>query len=164
MSIRQTLNRNPIAVGVICLAAVVVFAVVAWRLWFMRPSTDNPLAQAYFTVDEGDSLFTDDLDRETPFMKDGKEAVRALVYTIDGGEPMTLVLVKLTPEAHRKLTSAGTQAEKRNARIGFPGGTGFELVKRPKTGQWVDATSPEGHEIKKVPDNAKPHVPPSKPR
>jgi hypothetical protein len=40
--------------------------------------------QAFYTVDEGKTLFVNDLSRIPPFSKDGQEAVRAAVYTDDG--------------------------------------------------------------------------------
>lgn len=161
MSIRESINRHPMAVLGIAGLLVVVFAIVVWRTVFVRPSATNPPTQAYYTVDEGQTWFADDLEKEPPFLKDGKEAVRAMVYSVDGGNPQVLYLMKATPALQAALATAKTPAERMNVRRGFDGGANAYLVKKPKVGEWVDAVDPAGIQIKSVPPGAKAQVPPS---
>ncbi len=60
--------------------------------------------QAYYSVDDGQTFFADDINLVPPFEKDGKMAVRAHVFTCDGGKtPFVAYLERYTPEAKGKI-------------------------------------------------------------
>lgn len=162
MSLRETLNRNPALAGGVAVAAVVLLGIVVWRRVIIRPPDKNPVAQNYFTVDDGKTFFTDDAKLVPPFTKDGQEAVRAFVYQTQGGSPEVVYLMKYTPEAKQALESATTEKDRGTALMKFAGGVGATLVKKPLEGDWVDGVSDQGRAVKKVPDGAKVVVPPSK--
>ena len=52
------------------------------------------------TVDDGATYFPDDANKIPPFTKDGKEAVRARVFSCDGGKTKYVAyLERITPKA-----------------------------------------------------------------
>jgi hypothetical protein len=82
MSIRQAINERPTIVLGVSLA--LIFA--ALLVWLLKGPSLNPMPSlpapdlAFYSDDDGQTLFVDDAKRLTPFVHDGKEAVRAYVY------------------------------------------------------------------------------------
>jgi len=79
----SNIRNKAIAIG----TAVVIVAgcVVIGRSLFPN-SFGKTSPQAYFTVDDGATLFTDNSDHMPPFDHNGQQAVRAHVYTYDGNK------------------------------------------------------------------------------
>lgn len=94
--------------------------------------------QAYYTIDDGQTWFADDINKLSPFDKDGKPAYRVYVFTCDGGRTQfASYLERYTPEAHRKLEAARAQGADADPAIYEEVYlTGME-VKKPGAGQWV---------------------------
>jgi hypothetical protein len=121
--VRAFLNRHPVAtgVGIITVASLCLFR-------SFRPA---PAPKAYYTVDDGTTFFADTVQLP-PFMRDGKEAVGAMVYKCDeNGSFFVGYLYRYTPEG-----KARNQAALDQHRGGPP--IGME-VKRPGVGNWVAA-------------------------
>jgi hypothetical protein len=55
--------------------------------------------QAYYTVDDGQTWFADDIKNIPPYEVDGKQAVRVYLYRCNGGKPFVGHLERYTPEA-----------------------------------------------------------------
>jgi len=82
---------------------------VGMAIWFAVWSQSTPTysgrpMQAFYSTDDGKTWFVDSVDRRTPFVKDGKEAVRAHIYQKNG---MLFVLYL------ERLSPAGREAQKR---------------------------------------------------
>src|SRR5690348_14692338 len=95
MSLRARLNRQP------ALAAGLVFVAISacgWVIWTQTAGASGASVPntALFTVDEGQSLFSDQAGRLTPFDKDGKAAVRAHVYRCPDGTEVVAYLERYT--------------------------------------------------------------------
>jgi hypothetical protein len=61
-------------------------------------------AQAYYTIDDGQTYFADDINKVPPFEHEGREAVRAHVFTCDGGRTTFVAyLEKYTPLAKQRI-------------------------------------------------------------
>ena len=77
MGIRETINKNPIIpISLSALAIIAaIFFVTREFACDKRPVTGTPQA-AYYTTDDGQTWFVDDIYKITPFDKDGKQAVK----------------------------------------------------------------------------------------
>lgn len=80
MSVRKIVNKSP---AIVLFMVVVALAASAWTLWSQnsQAGAPKPPTVGYFTVDDGKTWFVDDLHKLPPFEKDGKEAVRAHIFT-----------------------------------------------------------------------------------
>jgi hypothetical protein len=102
MGIRESLNQNQGIV--ICGATAIVLVavlVIGIQLW---PGGRQVHSRAFYTIDDGQNLIVDRIDRHPPFEIDGRQAVRAYVFTCDGGRTRFVgYLERYTPDAHRHL-------------------------------------------------------------
>jgi hypothetical protein len=107
VGIRETLNENPKMTAGGVVGVVIVSVAVAWALWPDRgdvtASGELP-AQTFFSIDDGKNWFADDIKKVPPFEKDGKPALRALVFqcTADG-KPFVSCLVRYMPQTQQTL-------------------------------------------------------------
>jgi hypothetical protein len=115
MGIREKLNDKPaLTGGVVGAMILVAVTIVAWRV--MGGESYSAPSQAFYTDDGGKTYFRDSINRATPFERNGKQAYRAEVYRVDGGEPF-VALVYRHNEAGRKAMD-----EYINARTKDPSG------------------------------------------
>jgi hypothetical protein len=121
MGIRQTLNENRAVAAV--LVAVLLGGGAAYVYFAARPpvvdgaTSDAP--RLYYTTDASTSdaavaaLFAEDATRIPPFDHNGKPAVRAYVWTTDGGKTRFVThFTRFTPDAKKRLdalVAASTQ-------------------------------------------------------
>jgi len=143
LSIREKLQKNPSLVAGI--AGVVIIAAVVSIVMQARNSSGGG-SQAYFSVDDGQTYFTDSKYTVAPFDKGGKQAVRAHVFMC-GGKPVVGYLSRYTPEALKVMEDVKqAKAEKRPPKdIGALmnlSSAGIE-VKKPGPGNpWIKGTDP----------------------
>jgi hypothetical protein len=147
VGIRETLNQNPgITTGVTAGLIVVALGLIIWQSTGggSGPSFNN---KQFFSNDEGATTFVDDAAKIPPFDKDGKPAVRAYVYTCDGGKTkFTAYLERYTDAAKKKL-----EASKNNPTdIGMMeeiSMTGIEVKKPGAAEKWVRQSTPQGSKV-----------------
>ena len=90
MGIRETLNKNPgITTG--ATAGIILLAVGFIIYQLSGGGTPSVATKAYFTIDDGKTWFSDDINKVPPFDKDGKQAVKAYVYECPGGKPFVSI-------------------------------------------------------------------------
>ncbi len=102
MSIRERMQTNRllgVGVGIgLLLIAGIALAIQFW------PQKKANLALQYFTDDDGQTWFSDDISNIAPFDHNGKTAVIAEVFTYDdGSKRYCAYLAKYTPEGKKKL-------------------------------------------------------------
>lgn len=136
MGIRETLNNNPaITTGATLL--IIVFAIAFIIYSSTGGGTPKPPTKAYFTVDDGKTWFPDDITLIPPFDKDGKQAVRAHIFSCKGGdEPFVAYLERHTPEAKATLEKYRANPDQAPPDGMLIADTGTE-VKKPGVGNWV---------------------------
>jgi hypothetical protein len=125
MEIRAKLKEHSKVVVAISLVVVAVAFVICHST---RRLTDGvvpptPVVMAFYTTDDGRTFFSDVSDKPTPFDHDGRQAVKAYIYTTDGRTRWVQCLEKQD-------------------------GTGGLLVKRPRDTQWVSSTDPAAAQIR----------------
>ncbi len=102
MGIREKLNENPgITTGVT--AGIIVIALIIIGYQLMSGSGPRIPTKAYYTIDDGETWFADDISKIPPFDKDGKPAYRVHVFRCKGGKPFAAYLERYTPEAKKRM-------------------------------------------------------------
>src|SRR5687767_10820256 len=104
MGVRELMNEHKTASS-----AVIGVLIIICLFWILRQSgagsgTASLVDQRYYTDDNGKSYFSDDRLKITPFMRDGKEAVRAHVYKCGDEEPTVHYMERYT-EVGRKAAA-----------------------------------------------------------
>ena len=147
MGIRETLNQNPgITTGVTAGIIVVALALVIWQASGGGESVSSS-SKIYYSDDDGKTFFADEVRKITPFDHGGKEAVRAYVYTCDGGKTKFVgYLSRYTADFRARMEKAkgapgGEAAMMEDAAIG-----GMEY-KKPGDAKWARQMTPEAQRI-----------------
>jgi hypothetical protein len=143
VGIRETLNKNPaITTGGTIGIIVIALGFIVWQLMGESQQTTDKM---YFTVDDGKTLFSDSAQKNPPFDKDGKQAVKAYVFTCDDEKTQFVAyLERLTPEAKAQLEKAMKEMPVPDPKAG-PGAT-------PANFGMLEAINMEGTEVKKPGD------------
>lgn len=148
MGIREKLNENP-AIAMGATIAIIVIALI-FIIYSALPSGEaKPLTQSYFTVDDGENWFADDIKKRPPFEVNGKTAVRALVYRC-GSKEFVGYMERYRPDAKKRIEAMdaimakgpnATPQEMDELSRGMPeieqNGKEYKL---PKTGNWFRLT------------------------
>ena len=157
MGIRETLNQKPqlaTAITLVILATAVLFPRFG-ILWYIPPfdTVFDPMPtvqQLYYTTDNGQTTFVAPANRGASFDHDGKEAVRAYVFSCDKKKTRFVgYLERMNPDVRRRLSEtpprSSPEADAAQAAI-------MEQleVKRPADAAWVKRLSPEGAAITQV--------------
>lgn len=136
MGIRETVNKNPgLAIGATIALIVVAVAVIVMQLRGRKVEAITD--KCWFSSDDGKTWFKDSVANDSPFTKDGKEAVRAYVYKCPGGEPFVGYLERFSPEALELFAEQRKQPEPRVIRSIEAVGRPNVWVKKPGDKDWT---------------------------
>lgn len=144
-------------VGILFAVALIITAVVITWMTLM-PSGPKKVTRGFFTVDEGKTWFIDDVQRITPFDKDGKPAVRGYLFKCPGGKVYCGLLSRHTDSARKKADEFKSQ----NPDKPIPDDLlvkGSRDFRQPAKKQWVNDTSNEIFQVttqKSCPDGSYP--------
>ena len=146
-------NRKGLSIGI----AALLFGVCIVTWWLRSNSADGAMnvdsGKIWLTTDDGKTFFPSEGAVQVPITVNGKEAVRAHVYSTDGGKTKsTLYLERIQPEVKKK-TDGKTPVFDPMAGIG-----GVE-VKRPGDAQWILRTDPKAAAITEPKSNMTPVYP-----
>lgn len=133
MGIRETINKNPkqttaITAGIIALAFIVI-------LWQACGGGGGGVGQSYYSIDDGRTFFVDASNKIPPFKKDGKDAVRAHVFTCDGGKTKFVGYLEAYSPQDKKMMEDAMSGKAPPA--AYAGYSGQAMVKKPGQPQWV---------------------------
>jgi hypothetical protein len=153
--VRTYLNEHPLVAAGFTLAAPVLILYVIWHGGGTRNSVTRSLNEAWYTDDDGKTWYADDKSLMPPVDHNGKTAVRAYVFSFDGGKDEFVgYLERYTPEARQALEQA--RAEVITEKIPPPAllysqiqMSGIEL-KRPGESNWINVRDPEAAAIRKL--------------
>ena len=156
MGLRERIGSDKrVAFGLIAVVAVVVLA-VAWQVLGGAPSSGAGGAPGglYFTTDDGATTFTAPANHLAPFDHNGKQAVRAVMYSCDGGKTKFVgYLERYTPSAKQQM-EAGKQAAQTGGKMVMAApnmGVAVLEVKKPgEKNAWVDKSRPQGQAVIRV--------------
>jgi hypothetical protein len=148
MGIRETMRGKPVISSSIAL--LVAVGAVAYTIRSVSPS--NSYGRAYFTTDDGASLFSENVDQLAPFDHHGNQAVRAWVFSCDGGKTKFVAyLERCTPAGLQRLAAERSAYEAgKTHRPPQPNPDEIE-VKKPGAGNpWVRWSDPAAAAISNV--------------
>ena len=135
MSLRETINKNPkqtaaITSGLIALAFILI-------IWQACSGGGGGVGQSYYTIDDGATYFVEASNKIPPFKHQGKDAVRAHVFTCDGGKTQFVGYLEMYSPQDKKMMEDAMSGKAPPA--AYAGYTGQAMVKKPKTGPmgWV---------------------------
>src|SRR6187549_127395 len=87
MGLRESMNNHKRATaGVIAVIVLLAVAGLAWQLTASSSGASGMAGQLYYTTDDGATTFTAPANLTPPFDHDGKQAVRAIMFSSDGGK------------------------------------------------------------------------------
>jgi hypothetical protein len=105
MGVRETLNKQK-WVGA-AFAAVLILAAGGLVTYTEWPQHHFSGKTAFYTDDEGQTWFIDSVYKTTPFDHDGKQAVRAVIYSYEhGGKQFCAYLMRDNPSDKKRLDDA----------------------------------------------------------
>jgi len=134
VSLRETINKNPkqttaITAGIIGLA----FLVIIWQA--CSGSGKGAIGKSYYTIDDGKTYFVDASNKIPPFKYEGKDAVRAHVFSCDGGKTKFVGYLEMyDPQTKKVMEDAISGKAPPSAYAGY---TGQAMVKKPGMPQWI---------------------------
>lgn len=133
--VRDSIRKHSTAT--IATMAIVAAAALFFTLRNASSSTSSVttvMNKVYCTTDDGATTFVAPMSQVPPFDHEGKIAVRAWVYSCDGGKTKFVgYLERFTPQAKKRIESS-TQAPGTGGSVG----PGDSEVKKPGAGNpWV---------------------------
>jgi hypothetical protein len=156
MGIRDTIAERrtfaaAAAAGLILLGCLLIW----WEAAGARAGGGGAISdKAFFTVDDGESYFIDDLRKVPPFKTAaGKVASRAQVVRCGDGKPFVLYLEKYGDDDKRRLEEAikrGGSGGALSLMLAGPGSTA--MVKRPRAADapWVQLSAATAQQYQAV--------------
>ena len=141
MALREKLNSNKTAVviGLILLIA----GLLVWNVSWSQGEYRSP-DRAFYSVDDGKTLFVDSASLIPPFEKEGKAAVKVVAMSCDGGATKTAVyLERYTQAAVKELSDRKAQTGSLSPAIvaGIAARGGKEVKKaNDPNGKWVNCS------------------------
>ncbi len=157
MGIRESLNTNPLVGGIVGVLLVVLAGAVLYH--FFAPEKSVALTKACYSDDDGQTFYLDDVYKVAPYDHEGKEAVRAVVFTYDNGSKKYIgYLQKYNQEYKQKLDDSVAKANKDGIPLSMleiftSRDTAFNgfLIKAPGPGHpWVPMVTGSTEETGKV--------------
>lgn len=108
MFVIEYIRKNQKAgIAVAVLLGVAAVGLAAFNLSRPNPSDLRFPYGVFFSADNGKTYFTDNKSIVPPYVKDGKTAVLAQVYSCNGGKTTFVgLLLRYTPEGKQKLEAA----------------------------------------------------------
>jgi len=146
MEIRKFLNDNRKVIVGVAILAIAGGLVLSFR---SNHQVSRPVTQAFFSDDDGQTTFVDDVNTVAPFDHGGKPACLVRMYKTKNGEVFIAWLERYT-ERGRKQATQLLLDRKQGAPVDveLSGDLAFEIeVKRPHEGEWVRRDSPAGMDI-----------------
>jgi len=136
MDIRALLNERPrLFAGITAVVLVICLGFAFLQAKHGgRPPLPNLPVNAFYTADDGATLFVDSMFKVPPIDHDGTKAVRARVFSCDGGKTQWIQFLEKYSDEDKRLLE-GTDAPSRST---------FCLVKRPGDHDWARETDPKG--------------------
>jgi hypothetical protein len=140
MGVRESIERHRGWSAGIAAVGILAAAVFAFRATVPSPVAEARAAQSYYSVDDGATFFEAPADLVPPFEHQGKTAVRAAVFTCDGGKTRFVGYLERYPAAAKRQIEAAQQALKNGDRNAAPPAAAFAQVEVKKPGAggtWV---------------------------
>jgi hypothetical protein len=141
-----------------CVLILLVLVIVAMQMRGGGSTAAETVASGkfFYSTDDGKTWFVDESTRIPPFMKDGKEAVRAHVYRTKDGTEFVGFLERYSPAGKKMLDTAAARASDplmvtdnslaaaEATEWKKPGSTAWVSANDPRVGTVTTVVSPKG--------------------
>jgi hypothetical protein len=153
MGVRETLNKKKsLGIG---LAAIFLLGAAFLLTYTEWPQHHFSGHTAFYSDDDGQTWFIDSVYRTTPFDHNGKQAVRAMIYSCDhGNTKFCAYLLRHKASDKKRLDDAlaeATREGKPPSSITLFGDQGIQNgmeIKQPGSGHpWVSILGPQGLDV-----------------
>ena len=146
MGIRESLNEKPaITTGVTIGIIVLALAIMIYQFTGGSAGASSTAGKVFFSDDDGKTFFPDDSSKVPPCDHNGKQAVRAYVFSCNGTKSV-VYLERYTPEAKRRKEAALTSPKSPVPVADALLMTGVE-IKAPGERDWIKQTDPRAGKI-----------------
>jgi hypothetical protein len=135
MALREFLSKNPkvVATAMILLLAACLGLIFSELKGGGKPPLPSMPDQAFYTTDDGVTLFADSLSKIPPIDHNGRPAVRAHVYSCDGGRHRWVQYLEKMSDKEKTIADSPEKAR----------GHAFSpLIKKPGDQKWVPQSDP----------------------
>jgi hypothetical protein len=153
MGVREAINEKRGLTAVI-ISAIIVAAIGfgIYQVKSAKPVDRLEGKGGFFSDDDGVNWFEADDEKIPPWDHNGKQAVRAYVFSCDGGKTKyVMYLERYKPEAKQMLEQAKTGKPGTAAGLNTVALSNMIEVKLPKgKGQWVSRNDPRGKAITQI--------------
>jgi hypothetical protein len=152
MGIREKLNQHRnITIGATCAVILLAIGLLVWQTRGASAAGSATVGgKLFFTTDDGKTWFIDDAKNIPPYMKNGKEAVRAYVYRTGDGKEFVGFLERYSPAGKKTLDAAMAKPAEQQMEDPFLATAGAVQWKKPGEATWVSVNDPRAEEIAKV--------------
>lgn len=146
MGIREKINQNPKQTAVVTSAIVALSLLfIIWQACGDSIGGGVSTNKAFYTTDDGKTWFVDDSSNIPPYKKDGKDAVRAQIFTCDDGKTKFCGYLEAYAPQDKMMLEQMAKAQAsggKGAPAQYVGYTGQAMVKKPGAPptQWVPLT------------------------
>jgi len=146
MLVRETMHaKKSIGLGAGVLMIIVAAVAIVAQTRSERPAGNGSVA--FFSDDDGQTWFTESIEKFPPFDHNGKPAFRAAVYHSDGGRPFVAYLQRFRHDALKQLQDAGQRVKAGQSGpetlaallASQPIQQGGSEVEVPGSGKWIPA-------------------------
>jgi hypothetical protein len=142
MGLRESLEkRKGVSVGISALFLVAAIAVIFNE---NRSSQTTRIDRAFYSDDDGQTYFVDEVDKLVPFDHNGKQAYRAYVFKCSSGKEFVGYVSRYSDTARAKLEELKAQPYNQVAQqIADTASAGTEF-KKPGDSTWYSQASAGG--------------------
>ena len=135
MGLRETINKNPTQTAA-ATAGIIILALVFIIWQACGGSGSRGPGRAFYSIDDGQTFFEDVANKIPPFKHEGKDAVRAHLFTCDGGKTKFVGYLEMYTLQDKKMMEDAMAGKAPPA--AYAGYSGQAMVKRPGPGfQWI---------------------------
>jgi len=126
-----------------CAAIIMLLATITLTVVNSRSDGIPQIKYAFYSDDDGQSYFRDDVNKLFPFDHNGKQAYRAYIFHTGGGKPFVGYLERINDNAMAKLRSLQSQPQTPEGvtQIDLVRAAGLE-ARTPGAIQWLPEGSP----------------------
>ena len=154
MGLRESINNHKGATaGAVTVIALIVVAVMAWQFTAGSSGASGTPGQLYYTTDDGATTFTAPANLVPPFDHNGKQAVRAVMFSHDGGKTKFIGYLERYSATAKQQMEAAKEAAKPGGKMVMSApnrNVAMIEVKKPGDKTWVDQSSAAGATVMRV--------------
>ena len=146
MNIRESIHKHP-AIPMVVAALAIAGGIVGTYLQIRQPTRPAVGHQRFYSDDDGQTWFPDELTKIPPFDHNGKPAYAAAVFRCGSGKPFVAYLQRFSEKAkpivEAKISQLAESAPISPIELQMAIGTAPFEVKKPGDPNWIPGNGPK---------------------